>query len=97
MYSHGAMRVPIYCKRFEQGGTSPTAQPIVVRKNQASALVDGKNSMGMVASKFGMDLAIAMAKQAGSATVSVMGSKDVYKRQSKGSGSPFVSVSSIVF
>ena len=74
VYSHGAMRVPIYCKRFEQGGTSPTAQPIVVRKNQASALVDGKNSMGMVASKFGMDLAIAMAKQAGSATVSVMGS-----------------------
>jgi LDH2 family malate/lactate/ureidoglycolate dehydrogenase len=74
VYSHGIMRTPIYIKRFEQKGTSPTAQPIVVKKVGATALVDGKNSMGMVAASFGTRLAIELAREFGSATVSITGS-----------------------
>jgi LDH2 family malate/lactate/ureidoglycolate dehydrogenase len=74
IYSHGIMRVPIYCRRLVDGGTSATAQPVVLKRNKASALVDGKNAMGMVVSKYAMELAIEMAKDAGSAAVAVMGS-----------------------
>jgi LDH2 family malate/lactate/ureidoglycolate dehydrogenase len=74
VYSHGIMRTPIYIRRFEQKGTSPTAQPVVIRKKGATALVDGKNSMGMVAAAFGTRVAIDLAREFGSATVSVTGS-----------------------
>jgi LDH2 family malate/lactate/ureidoglycolate dehydrogenase len=74
VYSHGAMRLPIYCRRFDEGGTSPTAQPVIVGQKAATALVDGRNSMGMVAGKFATDLAIRLARNAGSSSVSVMGS-----------------------
>ncbi|MGE4282759.1 MAG: Ldh family oxidoreductase [Clostridia bacterium] len=74
VYSHGIMRTPIYVKRFEEKGTSPTAQPAVVKAKGATALVDGNNSMGMVATVYGMNVAIDLAKQYGSSTVSVTGS-----------------------
>lgn len=74
VYSHGIMRTPLYVKRFEQGGTDPKARPEVARKKGATALVDGRNAMGMVAAAFGTELAIEMAREFGSATVSVTGS-----------------------
>jgi LDH2 family malate/lactate/ureidoglycolate dehydrogenase len=77
VYSHGIMRTPIYAKRFEQGGTSPTAQPRVVRQKGATALVDANNAMGMVAGNYAADLAIELAREFGSATVSVTGSNHI--------------------
>lgn len=74
VYSHGIMRTSIYTSRFEQKGTSPLAQPKVVRQFGATALVDGNNSMGMVAASYGMELAIDIAKKMGTSAVSVTGS-----------------------
>jgi LDH2 family malate/lactate/ureidoglycolate dehydrogenase len=74
VYSHGIMRTPIYVRRFEEKGTSLTAQPEVVKVKGSTALVDGKNSMGMVATAYGMNVAIDLARQYGSSTVSVTGS-----------------------
>jgi LDH2 family malate/lactate/ureidoglycolate dehydrogenase len=77
VYSHGIMRTPIYIRRFEHKGTSPAAQPVVVKKAGSTALVDGKNSMGMVAASFGTRLAIELAREFGSATVSITGSNHI--------------------
>ena len=74
VYSHGIMRTPIYIRRFEKKGTSPTAQPVIVKKSGSTALIDGKNSMGMISAVFGTKLAIEMAREFGSATVSITGS-----------------------
>lgn len=74
VYSHGIMRTPIYIRRFEEQGTSPTAQPVVVKQKGSTALVDGKNAMGMVAASYGMKHAIQLARQFGSSTVSITGS-----------------------
>jgi LDH2 family malate/lactate/ureidoglycolate dehydrogenase len=77
VYSHGIMRTPIYAKRFEMGGTSPTARPEVIRQKGATALVDANNAMGMVAGNHATDLAIGLAREFGSATVSVTGSNHI--------------------
>ena len=74
VYSHGIQRNSIYLKRFECGGTSPTAQPETIRQFGATALVDGNNSMGMVASTYGMNLAIELARKYGTSAVSITGS-----------------------
>ena len=74
VYSHGIMRTPIYIRRFEEGGTSPTAKPAVEKEKGATALVNGHNAMGMVAAKFGMEHAIKLAREFGSSTVSITGS-----------------------
>ena len=74
VYSHGCVRVPIYCERFEKGGTSVDARPEVIREKGATALVDGHNAMGQVASFFAMKLAVEKAKEFGTSAVSVTGS-----------------------
>lgn len=74
VYSHGIQRTSLYFKRFEAGGTSVTAQPEIVRSFGATALVDGKNAMGMVAATYGMNLAIELAKKYGTSAVSITGS-----------------------
>ena len=57
VYSHGIQRNSLYLNRFKKGGTSPTARPETVKQFGATALVDGNNAMGMVVSKYGMELA----------------------------------------
>lgn len=74
IYSHGCMRVPIYCRRMEEKGTSPSGKPYIVRQEGATALVDGDNAMGQVVGKYAMDLAVGLAKKYGTGTVSVTGS-----------------------
>lgn len=74
VYSHGIQRNSLYLNRFEKGGTSPTARPETVKQFGATALVDGNNAMGMVVSKYGMELAIDLAKKFGTSAVSITGS-----------------------
>lgn len=77
VYSHGIMRTPIYLRRFEEKGTSPTGRPAVIRQKGSTALVDGSNAMGMVAASYAMKHAIELSREFGSATVSVTGSNHV--------------------
>lgn len=74
VYSHGIQRNSLYLDRFEKGGNSPTAQPCVEKQFGATALVDGKNAMGMVVSEYAMNMAINLAKKFGTSAVSVTGS-----------------------
>lgn len=74
IYSHGCMRVPIYCKRMEEKGTNVAGKPFIVQQSQATALVNGDNAMGQVVGKYAMELAIDLAKKYGSSAVSVTGS-----------------------
>lgn len=71
VYSHGCMRIPMYCNRLLAGGTSASGQPQVIRQKAATAYVDGNNAMGQVVADYGMNLAINLAKEYGSSTVSV--------------------------
>lgn len=74
VYSHGCMRTSIYCRRFEEGGNSVTAKPEIVRQKGAIAVVDGHNAMGQLVSVFATKLGIRIAREYGTATVSVRGS-----------------------
>lgn len=74
VYSHGIQRNHIYLERFAKGGNDPKGRPEVIRQVGATALVDGKNSMGMIASEYGMNVAIDLARKYGTSAVSVTGS-----------------------
>ncbi|MDR1521211.1 MAG: Ldh family oxidoreductase [Planctomycetota bacterium] len=74
VYSHGAMRAPIYAQRMREGGTSPVNQPAVAMDFQAVAVMDGKNAMGQVVSYRAMELAISKADKFGIGCVASRGS-----------------------
>lgn len=74
VYSHGIQRTTLYFRRFEQGGTDVKGRPEIVKSFGATALVDGKNAMGMVAASYGMEVAIDLAKKFGTSAVSITGS-----------------------
>jgi LDH2 family malate/lactate/ureidoglycolate dehydrogenase len=74
VYSHGIMRTPTYIGSFAAGGLDPKAKPEVIKKKGAIALVDGRNAIGMVSAAYATEVAIEMAREYGSATVSVTGS-----------------------
>lgn len=74
VYSHGCVRVPVYYDRVIKGGTSFTAKPEIIKDSGATALIDGHNAMGQVASDFAVKLAIKKAKEFGTSAVSVTGS-----------------------
>jgi LDH2 family malate/lactate/ureidoglycolate dehydrogenase len=72
--SHGLVRLPVYLGNLKDGLVDATARPTLGADGPAVALVDGKRAMGQVASKFGMDLAIARARDNGIAAVTVRNS-----------------------
>ena len=69
--SHGATRVPIYVKRILDGYTEVMEDVSIVENYPATAVVDGKNVIGQVASEFSMRLAIEKAKKVGFGCVSL--------------------------
>ena len=71
VYSHGCTRTLIYISRILEGGTSATAQPVIERERGATALVNGNNAMGQVATVYAMKVAIEKAKQHGTSAVSI--------------------------
>ena len=72
--SHGVMRLPIYVKRIEKGGSKAKPNIKVLKDRPASALVDGDSGMGQVIGMYAAELAIKKAKEAGICFVGVKGS-----------------------
>ena len=47
--SHGVLRVETYVNRLKKGGTNPKAHPLLVRETPTAAVLDGNDTMGLVA------------------------------------------------
>jgi LDH2 family malate/lactate/ureidoglycolate dehydrogenase len=63
--SHGVARLPVYLDRIAAGGSSATARPVVEREHGAVAVVDGRDALGLVVGRFGMETALRLAHQHG--------------------------------
>jgi LDH2 family malate/lactate/ureidoglycolate dehydrogenase len=72
--SHGVTRMGIYLKRLRVGATNPALEVKTVLDAPGTAVIDACNSMGAVASKYAMEVAIAKAKKVGVSFVSVRNS-----------------------
>jgi L-2-hydroxycarboxylate dehydrogenase (NAD+) len=74
--SHGLNRVTVqsYAGGLKNGSINAKAVPEIVHEAASTAVVDGQNGLGPVASTVGMDLAIAKAKETGAGFVSIRGS-----------------------
>jgi LDH2 family malate/lactate/ureidoglycolate dehydrogenase len=73
-HSHGVMRLPIYVRRIESGVVKARANVVVLREDRGTALIDGGNGMGQVASIKAMELCVQKATEHGSAWVGVRNS-----------------------
>lgn len=68
--THGVTRVLVpYIRRLQAGVTNPRTAIAILHDAPSAALVDGKNSIGQVVAAHAMRLAIAKAKETGSAWV----------------------------
>lgn len=64
--THGITRMlTVYIKRLQVGVVNKETEIKVVRENASTALVDARNSLGQVAGKRAMEMAIGKAKQTG--------------------------------
>lgn len=73
--SHGCNRLkPIYLDRIENGMQKAVTEIETVKEMPATAVLDAHDGMGMVASKYAMDLAIEKAKKYGISCVVVRNS-----------------------
>jgi L-2-hydroxycarboxylate dehydrogenase (NAD+) len=63
--THGAFRLPQYCKRIRAGGVNARPNIRLIEERASTALVDGDNGMGHLAMKIAAETAIAKAKQTG--------------------------------
>lgn len=73
-FSHGLNRLAMYVKDIESGNCDPTATPDIIKENASTALIDGKNGLGVVVGEFSMKLAIEKAKATGVGWVCAKGS-----------------------
>lgn len=72
--THGVEFLPVYCKRFEQGGLNPRPNIQIVREGPTTALMDGDAGMGHIISVKAMNLAIEKAGVSGVGVVAVRNS-----------------------
>ena len=74
--SHGLNRVTVasYAGGLKSGAINAKAVPEIVHEASSTAVIDGQNGLGPVASTVAMDLAIAKAKETGAGFVSIRGS-----------------------
>lgn len=71
VHTHGTKLLPGYLAKLKAGGYRPDARPRVVREGPGFAVVDGDASLGQVGCRFGVDLAVAKARNVGVAYVGV--------------------------
>jgi LDH2 family malate/lactate/ureidoglycolate dehydrogenase len=69
--SHGVSRVPVYVQRLRAGLVVPVSTAEVERDTPVSAVLDGRNGLGIVLAAQGMRLAVAKAMASGIGMVSV--------------------------
>jgi LDH2 family malate/lactate/ureidoglycolate dehydrogenase len=72
--SHGVSRLEEYKNLIENGGWTLDSEPLIERQTINTALIDGKNGVGIVTAQTAMKLAISMAEQNNIGFVSVKGS-----------------------
>ncbi len=72
-FSHGTNHLHNYCRKIKAGGIDPHARPEIVGQGVAWARVDGHHAIGMIPAYFGMQTAIAKARQAGIGFVTISG------------------------
>lgn len=73
--SHGVSRLlPIYARRFRQGGTNPDPDVRILRQDRGSAVLDGDAGPGSVVGNRAMQMAIELAREHGSGWVAVRNS-----------------------
>ncbi len=73
-HSHGVKNLYNYIAKCEKGGCDINARPEIIRESMSSALMDAKQSLGMISSYEGMELAINKAEKTGIAIVTVTNS-----------------------
>jgi uncharacterized oxidoreductase len=69
--SHGVIRVPQYVGDMDQGLIVPSARPALIRETPVAALVDARRGFGQHSTMFGLEWAMARARQHGVAMVAV--------------------------
>ncbi len=74
VFTHGTKLLRGYLRRLKAGGLRPRGRPHVAAQGPAWAVVDGDSAMGMVASVFAMQTAVAKARACGLAYVGVRNS-----------------------
>lgn len=74
VFTHGTKSLAGYLRRLQAGGLRAQGSPRIVAEGGGWATVDGDSSLGMVASVFAMQVAIAKARQQGIAYVGVRNS-----------------------
>ncbi|ULJ61977.1 Ldh family oxidoreductase [Wielerella bovis] len=72
--THGSQRLEMYRQHIQKGYIKVGRQPEIAFETPISAVVDGKQAMGQLVGKFGMELAITKAKQSGIGMVTVRNS-----------------------
>lgn len=71
VFSHGVVRVPMYCERLRHELVNRQPEMQVTRTSPASRLIDGDNGMGFVVGKVAMDEAIVLAEEMGISLIGV--------------------------
>jgi uncharacterized oxidoreductase len=69
--SHGVIRIMQYVTQTEAGEIRPSARPVMLRENGATALIDAQRSMGHYSTAFALDWAMARAAEHGVAAAAV--------------------------
>ena len=69
--SHGVARLKRYVDGIKKGKMNPKPRMEIKKENAVMALVDADNALGQIAGRFGMEMAIEKAKNAGFGIVSV--------------------------
>lgn len=75
IHSHGSRATPRYLKAMDLGDIDPRGQVHTIKQTAAMAVMDGGRAMGHVASTKAMQLAIELARGAGTGTVAVRNSQ----------------------
>lgn len=65
IFTHGTKNLRGYIRRIQAGGLRTQAKPRIVAEGPAWAIIDGDSGLGMVASTFAMQTALAKARAAG--------------------------------
>jgi LDH2 family malate/lactate/ureidoglycolate dehydrogenase len=69
--SHGVMRVGRYLERVRNHTLKPAARPVVAKRQNANATVDGGSGFGQVAARFAIQLAIEICHDHGQSGVAI--------------------------
>lgn len=71
VHTHGLIRLPAYCAQARSGEIDAAAQPVVLREDGPTALVDGRFAFGAVSAVFAVDEAVRRARELGVGVVAV--------------------------